>query len=263
MAKAVRITETELMLPSLYLMSLANGKITTAELIKKLRIVMKPSGEDLKILSGRTDDKFSQKVRNLKAHDTFERFGYAEYKGTSGSGHFEITQLGKTHLQNNWDVLRYLLVNDFKYEDIKNSLDTIEQNKKKRVQIFDEDVIIQEGVKALAETQVYTRSRTLREYAIGYFSNTKGKIGCHCCQFDFHDFYGAIGKNFIEIHHTKPIFKYEDDDLSKTIKDALKNLTPVCSNCHRMIHRNWTKPLEVQQLIDSVNANGAFSRFNK
>jgi len=31
-----RITETELILPSLYLMSLNNGTITTSELIKKL-----------------------------------------------------------------------------------------------------------------------------------------------------------------------------------------------------------------------------------
>jgi hypothetical protein len=32
-----RITETELLLPSLYLMSLNGGRITTSELIEKLR----------------------------------------------------------------------------------------------------------------------------------------------------------------------------------------------------------------------------------
>ena len=78
-----RITETELILPSLYLMSLNNGSVTTTELIQKLRDIMKPSGRDLDILSGRNDDKFSQKVRNLRAHSTFERFGYAEYKDLS------------------------------------------------------------------------------------------------------------------------------------------------------------------------------------
>lgn len=60
---AKRITETELILPSLYLMSLNNGVITTSELIQKLREIMKPAGEDLEILSGRPDDKFYQKVR--------------------------------------------------------------------------------------------------------------------------------------------------------------------------------------------------------
>ena len=71
-----------------------------------------------------------------------------------------------------------------------------------------------------------------------------------------------IGKGFIEIHHTKPIFKYLDEDIENTLEQAVKNLAPVCSNCHRMIHRNWSKPLEIQQLTNSVNQNGIFSRFN-
>lgn len=44
--------------------------ITTTELIAKARIRMNPSGEDLEILSDRNDDKFSQKVRNIKSHNT-------------------------------------------------------------------------------------------------------------------------------------------------------------------------------------------------
>ncbi len=31
---------------------------------------MKPTGQDLEILNNRNDDKFSQKVRNIKSHDT-------------------------------------------------------------------------------------------------------------------------------------------------------------------------------------------------
>jgi len=44
--------------------------IRTSELIDETRKIMKPDGEDLEILDGRNDDKFSQKVRNLKSHDT-------------------------------------------------------------------------------------------------------------------------------------------------------------------------------------------------
>ena len=58
---ANRISESELILPSLYLMSLNNGSITTSELHEKLRLIMKPSGEDLEILDGRNDDKFFSK----------------------------------------------------------------------------------------------------------------------------------------------------------------------------------------------------------
>jgi len=258
---AKRITETELILPSLYLMSLNGGVITTSELIQKLRDIMKPVGEDLQILSGRADDKFSQKVRNLKAHSTFERFGYAEYKGGARQGYVEITNDGKAHLKENQDILKYLLINDFTYVDLTENLRKVEENKNlKKIETFDENVIIQEGTKRLTEVAVYERSSTLRNYAIQYFTKND-RISCTCCAFNFGDFYGQeIGKGFIEIHHTKPIFKYEDEDIENTLKQAVTNLTPVCSNCHRMIHRNWKKPIEIQFLIDNINVNGIFTR---
>ena len=222
---------------------------------------MKPSGEDLQILSGRADDKFSQKVRNLKAHSTFERFGYAEYKGGPRDGFVEITNDGKLHLKENQDILKYLLINDFTYTDLTENLRKVEANQnKKKIQTFDENIIIQEGTKRLTEVAVYERSTTLRNYAISYFTKDDS-ISCNCCSFNFGDFYGNdIGKGFIEIHHTKPIFKYEDEDIENTLSKAVQNLTPVCSNCHRMIHRNWKKPVEIKILIDSINANGIFQR---
>ncbi|MDX2196287.1 MAG: HNH endonuclease [Cytophagales bacterium] len=258
---AKRITETELILPSLYLMSLNGGIITTSELIQKLRYIMKPVGEDLQILAGRADDKFSQKVRNLKAHSTFKRYGYAEYKGGARQGYFEITNDGKAHLNQNQDILKYLLINDFTYLDLTENLRKVEENKnQKKIETFDENVIIQEGTKRLTEVAVYERSSTLRNYAIQHFTKND-RISCTCCTFNFGDFYGQeIGKGFIEIHHTKPIFKYEDEDIENTLKQAVTNLTPVCSNCHRMIHRNWKKPIEIQFLIDNINANGIFTR---
>lgn len=252
-----RIPETDLILPALYLVSV-NGAMTTSELIPKLRIIMKPTGEDLKILSGRSDDKFSQKVRNLKAHNTFERFGYAEYKG----GYVYITDEGKQHLEKNRDILRYLLINDFSYSDLTENLQKIEAKKDKRkIEVFDENVIISEGLKKATGGNTYERSTLLRSYAISYFKKNGG-IDCKCCTFNFREFYGKdIGNGFIEIHHVKPVFKYDDQDLIKTIEKAVKNLMPVCSNCHRMIHKNWSKPLEIQILIDAINANGVFKRF--
>lgn len=47
-----------------------NQGIRTSELIQSARQVMNPTGEDLEILNGRSDDKFSQKVRNIKSHDS-------------------------------------------------------------------------------------------------------------------------------------------------------------------------------------------------
>lgn len=47
-----------------------NPGIRTSELIDMARNEMRPNGEDLEILDNRNDDKFSQKVRNIKSHDT-------------------------------------------------------------------------------------------------------------------------------------------------------------------------------------------------
>lgn len=46
--------------------------IRTSELISGARNIMAPTGEDLEILNNRNDDKFSQKVRNIKSHDSIK-----------------------------------------------------------------------------------------------------------------------------------------------------------------------------------------------
>lgn len=46
--------------------------IRTSRLIDEVRSIMKPSGEDLEILDNRNDDKFSQKVRNIKSHKSLQ-----------------------------------------------------------------------------------------------------------------------------------------------------------------------------------------------
>ena len=47
-----------------------NPGIRTSALIDEARRIMRPDDEDLEILDNRNDDKFSQKVRNIKSHDT-------------------------------------------------------------------------------------------------------------------------------------------------------------------------------------------------
>jgi predicted HNH restriction endonuclease len=250
-----RIPENELVLPSLFFMELNGDHITTEELIPRLREIMKPLGEDLEILSGRTDDKFSQKVRNLKAHNTFERLGYAEYK----SGIYCLSPEGKLYLNKNRDILDYLLINDFAYPDIVENLKKISDiNNKKIIQVFDENLIIQEGMKEIIEKETYIRSKKLRDYSLVYY-NEHGGLNCHCWGFNFSHFYGKeIGDDFIEMHHIKPIFQYRGEDLIKTIKNAILNIVPVCSNCHRMIHRHRRQPLYINTLINHIKQNGLF-----
>lgn len=258
-----RITEEQLILPALFLMdNTPLGTITTSELIEKLTGIFKPTGEDVEILAGRNDTKFSQIVRNLKAHNTFEKYGYAkyEYVGVRG-GFFSITNKGRKYLRENINIVMYLLNNNFKSEDLKSSFETVflDKKKAKTIQTFDENIVINEGTNRIVSSKVYERSVRLRMIAIEHYTKN-GKIICESCCLDFEEFYGNYGKGFIEIHHQKPVFKFENEDINRTITSALSNVIPVCSNCHRMIHRDRDNPLTIMQIKALVSKQLTFCK---
>ena len=78
------------------------------------------------------------------------------------------------------------------------------------------------------------RNPELRHKCIEYYKHLwGGHIHCICCGFDFGKAYGDIGEGYIEIHHVNPHHTYEG--IHKV--DPTKDLIPLCSNCHSMIHR--------------------------
>lgn len=70
---------------------------------------------------------------------------------------------------------------------------------------------------------------------------------CEVCSFDFEKKYGQRGKDYIEAHHKTPISKLEGP-ITVTIDD----LSMVCSNCHRMLHRPpWITVEELREIIEN------------
>jgi 5-methylcytosine-specific restriction protein A len=59
-----------------------------------------------------------------------------------------------------------------------------------------------------------------------------GKLDCEACAFDFYQYYGDIGYRFIECHHRTPLNLFKKESIT-----TLQDLALVCSNCHRMIHK--------------------------
>lgn len=67
---------------------------------------------------------------------------------------------------------------------------------------------------------------------------------CIACQFDFGETYGSHGIGFIEIHHLHPLYvKGEEHPV-----DPKEDLRPICSNCHRMIHRKKQSIMTIEEL---------------
>lgn len=242
-----RINESQLVLPALYLMTKSdNGITSTSELITKLTSIMHPTGKDAEIIEGRSDSYFSQKVRNLKSHGTLLKKNFAE----NYQDGFKITSLGAKYVETHKDAIEYLLNDEFNYGDVITAIEEISNRGKSRPIPYEE--IVSEGKMVIKNIQLKERSSKLRNIAIDHFTKNN-MIYCECCGFNFPNYYGnKYGRDCIEIHHIKPIFQYEDDDQVQFVEKALKNLLPVCPNCHRVIHKNNIGSKSLNDFINTI-----------
>jgi 5-methylcytosine-specific restriction protein A len=96
-----------------------------------------------------------------------------------------------------------------------------------------------DGCKRQHWSNVYERNPKLRAQAIAYHG-TK----CAVCGFDFEATYGVRGRGYIEAHHLYPVSSRG----GPTEVDPRTEMTVVCSNCHRMIHRNKDKVLSIPEM---------------
>lgn len=79
------------------------------------------------------------------------------------------------------------------------------------------------------------REQSLRRAKLRAVLRATGKLVCEIpgCAFDFSARYGALGKEFAEVHHLQPLAGSDDPRIT-----TLDDLAVVCSNCHSMIHRD-------------------------
>lgn len=70
---------------------------------------------------------------------------------------------------------------------------------------------------------------------------------CAVCGMNFYDVYGKIGFHFIEVHHTTPVSSMKPD----YVFDVDRDLVPLCSNCHAMVHRR-NPPYSVKEMKDII-----------
>ena len=85
-----------------------------------------------------------------------------------------------------------------------------------------------EGAEHSVISKKYERNRINRDLCL----QNKG-YRCSICGFDFEELYGSIGRHFIHVHHIVPVSQIGPDYVINPVKD----LIPVCPNCHAMLHR--------------------------
>jgi 5-methylcytosine-specific restriction protein A len=96
-----------------------------------------------------------------------------------------------------------------------------------------------EGTKTQRLVNHYERDKNLRAAAVAHHGVT-----CKVCGFNFERAYGKRGKDYIEVHHLTPV-----SNLGIEIKvDPESDMTVLCSNCHRMVHRRRDHVLTPEEL---------------
>jgi len=102
-----------------------------------------------------------------------------------------------------------------------------------------------EGASKIISINIYERSADARSKCIAHYG-----YNCSVCDFNFEKAYGAIGENYIHVHHIVPLAEIRKEYVLNPIKD----LVPVCANCHGIIHR--TRPsLTIAQLKEHLERN--------
>lgn len=107
----------------------------------------------------------------------------------------------------------------------------------------EEGINLPEGAKQKVTVNKYERSKKARDKCIEYW-----RYSCAVCDMEFEKVYGDVGKDYIHVHHIVPISK-----IGKTYKiNPIKDLIPVCPNCHSMIHKN-KPPYSIKEIKEKLS----------
>jgi 5-methylcytosine-specific restriction protein A len=95
-----------------------------------------------------------------------------------------------------------------------------------------------EGAKKHVSSTRYERNPHARKACIEHYG-----AKCVVCDFEFGRVYGDLGAGFIHVHHLDPVSQARE---ARPV-DPVKDLRPVCPNCHAMLHRE-SPPIDVKEL---------------
>lgn len=134
---------------------------------------------------------------------------------------------------------------NFYVNDIDNSELTQEIESNLIPEQINNPLMFFEGASQQIAVNSYERNPKARSKCIEYYG-----VKCIICGFDFKEKYGEIGRNFIHIHHEKPLGEIRREYQV----DPINDLCPVCPNCHAMLHQRKPEPYTIQELVTIINS---------
>jgi HNH endonuclease len=85
-----------------------------------------------------------------------------------------------------------------------------------------------EGAICRVTINAYERNPLARQGCIDHHGTS-----CCICQFNFESRYGNVARDYIHVHHIRPLSEIG----SEYIVNPVEDLRPVCPNCHAILHR--------------------------
>ena len=193
--------------------------IEVSEILNKLPIFdVRPNEEKFRNSNG-----VNLKLSNFLALDP-------EYKGKGMTGGSKLDK----------EVFNEFYKDKEKLHRIANEIRSVVNNKNLSDKIRSIENDENSELDRVSEGQVLYRLHKVRERDQKIVKEKKkivlrdnGKLECEACEFDFSKKYGEHGFGFIECHH---LISLSSSDIMRETR--LEDLALVCSNCHRMFHKN-------------------------
>ena len=109
-----------------------------------------------------------------------------------------------------------------------------------------EEMLIEGAMRDIL-TNKYERNRKARARCIAHYGTA-----CQVCGIDFGEMYGEEFAGKIEVHHRKPLYEIKED----YVVDPIKDLVPVCPNCHMVIHSRKDGVYTVEEVKSMLHHRG-------
>lgn len=110
------------------------------------------------------------------------------------------------------------------------------------------ELVLREGSIKQVLINVHERNTGARRICIGRYG-TK----CAVCGVDLGDIYGPEFSGKLHVHHLKPIGGTDDEHEI----DPIRDLRPVCPNCHMIIHSRQGEPYTIDEVKNMMRSTDA------
>ena len=114
-----------------------------------------------------------------------------------------------------------------------------------------ETEVFHEGVYKQIKVNAYERNQDAQDKCLKHYD-----CKCAVCEQYMLEIYGEVAEKLIHVHHLKPL----SESKKGSEVDPIKDLRPICPNCHAVIHRRCKPPYTIEDIKDFWKRQGRMDK---